>query len=337
MTAMSPGRSRLVRFLVRRSTRAVPEIPGDDCDDVGSVGSLRRPEPLTRRGHASHGAESWPEQFLGVRPGRRPSPRPAEHPGELAHPLVAASTIARRLGDHAVGGDLVTTRCWSANAATCARWVTTSTWRRARASRQAGGRSRGPPDRRRRRRPRRTRRCRPRRPGAVASTTSRPSITRDSSPPEAPLPSGRAGARMRDEQELDVVAAVVAPVSSAGSTLDHAALAPAMERPGSSAVTAAARRSAPPSPPCGAPPPGCPAVVEPARRPRAAPADPVVVAVELEQAAARAVRPGQHLVDRARRSCASGCPARRVDAARPGRAGSASGPRHTRPGPRRRR
>ena len=117
-----------------------------------------------------------------------------------------SSPSTRRHAGATDASSLATTRCRSANAATCGRCVTTSTWRCGPA-RPAAGR---PRPRRGRRRPRRPRRRRTSGTGsAPASTTSRASMTRDSSPPDAPLCSGRGGAsRVRDEQELDLVDAV---------------------------------------------------------------------------------------------------------------------------------
>src|SRR5665811_291479 len=92
--------------------------------------------------------------------------------------------------------DFSTTMCRSANAATWGRWVTTTTcaWRASSARRRPTSTAALPPT------PASTSsktnvggRMAPD-PGAVARATSMASITRDSSPPEAPWPSGRAGA-----------------------------------------------------------------------------------------------------------------------------------------------
>ena len=88
--------------------------------------------------------------------------------------------------------DLATTTWRSAYAATWGRWVTTSDLGVAGQRWPAAGRPRRPPCRRPRRRPRRRRTsgpwsCRPGTPRA-------PSITRESSPPDAPLCRGRGSA-----------------------------------------------------------------------------------------------------------------------------------------------
>src|SRR3954449_12451608 len=91
----------------------------------------------------------------------------------------------------AVSGDLSTTRWVSANAATCARWVTTTTWcsRASRASRRPISPAAWPPT------PASTSSNTITGTGsAPAKTTSMASITRESSPPEAPLCTGRGGA-----------------------------------------------------------------------------------------------------------------------------------------------
>src|SRR3954451_2708153 len=111
MTATSPGSSRLVRFLVRRSTRAGPVTPGPPS------GTARRGirSILTRRwSHGATGRRSTPlppplvagvrgvvrgapalglrgcEQLSGVRLRRVRILHPAEHPGELADPTLLA-------------------------------------------------------------------------------------------------------------------------------------------------------------------------------------------------------------------------------------------------------
>ena len=86
--------------------------------------------------------------------------------------------------------DFSTTTCRSAYAATCGRWVTTSTWAllASSASRRPTSTAARPPT------PASTSSKTNVGTGLVpASATSMASITRDSSPPEAPLASGRAG------------------------------------------------------------------------------------------------------------------------------------------------
>src|SRR5690606_6561303 len=145
---------------------------------------------------------------------------------------------------------LVTTRCASANAATWARCVTTTTcvlrpsWARRRPTSTAArpptpastssntnvlrgasaGRSAAPP--------------------AVASATSSASMTRDSSPPDAPLPSGRSGAPGCGTSRNVTWSAPNGPGSSSGCT-ETTRWAPPIARPCSSFVTASASSPAP--------------------------------------------------------------------------------------------
>ena len=98
----------------------------------------------------THGATNWRrsgpgairgrggQQLLGVRPGpaRSPPGRPASGRARAPGPLVQQPDVAP--GDRSVVSVLSTTTWGSANAATCGRWVTTTTWwsRASRASRR---------------------------------------------------------------------------------------------------------------------------------------------------------------------------------------------------------
>src|SRR5690349_7722087 len=108
MTAMSPGCSRLVRFLVRPSTRATPTTPGAgvawargrrDRRRIGAI--LPRQRPPTgeagpggggsargRLGEAGDVRERRLAQLLGVRPRGLGVLLTCEHAGQLGDPLV---------------------------------------------------------------------------------------------------------------------------------------------------------------------------------------------------------------------------------------------------------
>ena len=203
------------------------------------------------------------EQLLGVGAPGLGLLGAREHARELDDALAVGSRAHRAARDlpsvpsTACSPPLSTTRCRSAYAATCARWVTTTTWWVAarRASRRPTSTAARPPT-----------------PAstssntsvgvvsAPASTTSTASITRESSPPEAPLCTGSGGAPgVRGEQQLDLVDAVGAgdhapavdlerlrvgagapPSTPTASCTDAAPMA----RPSSSADTAAPKRSA---------------------------------------------------------------------------------------------
>ena len=103
-----------------------------------------------------------------------PAPGPGRCPRTTRTPLVVTAPPV----------SLATTRCRSAKAATCGRWVTTSTWwlRASRASRRPISTAARPPT------PASTSsKTSVGGPPAPAKTTSIASMTRDSSPPEAPL------------------------------------------------------------------------------------------------------------------------------------------------------
>ena len=219
---MSPGCSRLVRFLVRASTRATPWTPGPRS------GSRRgrteghahhRPSCHARAARSRHatrpaGRRRSAAAPLGVgdapaAPRRAPGPSsessmPASIRASSRTRPSPSSTCTPLRGDLRRHRPSRPRRCRSANAATCGRWVTTSTW----ACRPAG--PAGAPT---------SSAARPPTPASTssktkvgtgspppASTTSRASITRDSSPPEAALADaagpgrrggGAAGARPR--------------------------------------------------------------------------------------------------------------------------------------------
>src|SRR5690348_12788836 len=115
MMAMSPGASRLVRFLVRRSSLAGPLTPGRSSALArGVMGRLRNCAiigsilPETKAGLRHHanlapgsGSARLPaqpdsalgvlpfrggEQFTGVRPAELGVFEPGQHPGQLTHP-----------------------------------------------------------------------------------------------------------------------------------------------------------------------------------------------------------------------------------------------------------
>ena len=220
---MSPGRSRLVRFFVRRSTRAGPHTPGPDGGPPAGGSS----ENLTRRcSHARTarraGRSRWPDDHREaaitepVHPARSPA-APPRAPGRSRTPpsrrasgpapRTRASSSSRAdagLGDLARRRTSTTSRCRSANAATCGRCVTTSTWEvRASAGEPPSDLERGPAadpgvdlvehERRHRVRGRR----------GPPQTRASPGTARR---PEAPLAIGR-GRRpgVRGQQQLDLV------------------------------------------------------------------------------------------------------------------------------------
>ena len=163
----------------------------------------------------------------------------------------SSSALHAAAGDRAVARSCATTRCRSANAATCGRWVTTTTWavRASRASRRPTSTAAWPPT------PASTSSNTNVGTGsAPAKTTSTASITRDSSPPDAPRCSGRGRrAGVRAQQQLDVVDAVRAEREPPAGHLeavglvglrdgDRDAARAASRGRRSSAVTAAAKR-----------------------------------------------------------------------------------------------
>ena len=146
MTAMSPGRSRwpapgpAVDPARPRADRAERRffgsaergeahggmLPCDGCDSQGPrpachIRPLSRPvADLVRRGprRAAPGRGPGPPRTPRARPASGTAPAAGPPRRGPATPLrVTAPSLALR-----------TTRCWSANAATCGRWVTTSTW-----------------------------------------------------------------------------------------------------------------------------------------------------------------------------------------------------------------
>ena len=126
-----------------------------------------------------------------------------QHPGEL---LLAGRPSSSRVSPELVTEPSLafsTRTCRSAYAATCGRWVTTSTCavRASWASRRPTSTAAAPPT------PASTSSNTNVGTGLVpASATSRASITRDSSPPDAPLCSGRGSAPgVGGQQELDLV------------------------------------------------------------------------------------------------------------------------------------
>src|SRR6201747_2754756 len=112
MTATSPGCSRLVRFLVRESTRATPTTPSAVGWWVRERRRGRRiaaqcstPDPADRSGRDLRDLRGGAlAQLLGVRPGRAGVLRAGEHPGQLGHPLVVVQRADAALGDGAVVG-----------------------------------------------------------------------------------------------------------------------------------------------------------------------------------------------------------------------------------------
>ena len=119
MTAISPGWSRLARSLVRRSTRAGPSTT---TSLVGSRAWSRGTRPLRRS--ARRGGR---QQLRGVLPGRGALGGSGQHAGQLHDPFVGLEVAGP--GDGAIRPVVFVTVTWaSAKAATCGRWVTTSTW-----------------------------------------------------------------------------------------------------------------------------------------------------------------------------------------------------------------
>ena len=204
MIAISPGFRRLVRFLVRRSTRATPLTPGRSGDlRRRSTGILTgRILPRLRGGFRDRSAarvrsrvltpvrpavRRRRQQLLGVRRAvAEPSSPASIRDNSCTRPSSSSMTTPLRVTRPS---SLFTTlKCRSAKAATCGRWVTTSTWaeRASRASRRPTSTAALPPT-----------------PASISSntnvgtgsapanTTSTASISRDSSPPEAPRCSGR--------------------------------------------------------------------------------------------------------------------------------------------------
>ena len=120
-----------------------------------------------------HAQIAPPRAARGRGPGRcrsRPG-RPASGDSSRSRPSSSSVVSPELVTEPSL--DFSTTTCRSAYAATCGRWVTTSTWA-VRASGPAGGRPRPRPLRRPRRRPRRRRTsapgwCRPATPRAPAS------------------------------------------------------------------------------------------------------------------------------------------------------------------------
>ena len=175
ITAMSPGRSRLVRFLVRESTRATPTAPA-----AGARGLRERrkadasrhpvtPPVVPRAGLDGVRARRSPPrrravaQLLGVRPGGARLLVAGQHPGQLGDPRSSSSRARTPLLVTRPSSALTTSRCRSAYAATCGQvGHHDHLGVRARAASRAPTRAR--PGRRRRRRPRRTRTSAPGRP-----------------------------------------------------------------------------------------------------------------------------------------------------------------------------
>ena len=152
------------------------------------------------RAKPARGLSSGPSEALSGRRapraarGRGPGSPPSRCPRACARsrsrdrvPRRFARPWSRRRSDRLFS----TTSCASANAATCARCVTTMTWCVLRELAQAAGPRRAPSRRRCRRRPRR--RPASRTVSASPRTPLSASITRESSPPEAIRASGRAG------------------------------------------------------------------------------------------------------------------------------------------------
>src|SRR4029077_11670316 len=87
ITATSPGRRRLVRFLVRRSSRTQPVTPGSDgaCRRLWK-GNLIAGNPATQGslgGRTALGSGGRVEQLTSVRCACRAAVEPGEHPGQL--------------------------------------------------------------------------------------------------------------------------------------------------------------------------------------------------------------------------------------------------------------
>ena len=176
----------------------------------GRRGVAAEGERAERRGRPRSSCAELPQQVAGAALTRRPArrapaswpaaPRRGRGPGRCR--ARRACGTARRPGRRRRGATtplrvtlpsslLTTCRCASAKAATCGRWVTTRTWwsRASRASRRPTSTAARPPT------PASTSSNTMTGTGsAPAKTTSTASITRDSSPPDAPLCSGRSGA-----------------------------------------------------------------------------------------------------------------------------------------------
>src|SRR6476646_8634715 len=105
MTAIWPCCSRLVRFLVRASTRATPETP----EPTGSRGCRRsmggtRIAPILPRRPGSAPPVRGGEQLLGVRPRGPRVLLTGQHPGQLLHPTGGIERGHVALGHAAVLG-----------------------------------------------------------------------------------------------------------------------------------------------------------------------------------------------------------------------------------------
>ena len=169
-----------------------PEMPVTSTTSLRAVGS------------AAPAAVSFAHGLRGAGPRHRASPGRARGwcstsvspPSMRAISATRASPATRLHVAHAwpgPAGALLTTKWWSAQAATCARCVTASTWRSRPSCFISRPRCR-PRCRRHRRRSRRRSASARRRCAAVAAgcvVTAMASARRDSSPPEATLASGR--------------------------------------------------------------------------------------------------------------------------------------------------
>src|SRR5215470_15008994 len=124
MTAMSPGRSRLVRFLVRLSIRAVAETPDrltglfrrnpgslreaavivkQYCQMVGAGGSASAPAGLSSGPRRPLGRRGF-QQLTGVRPAELGVLETGQHPGQLAYPALVVQAGHTAADDRAVAG-----------------------------------------------------------------------------------------------------------------------------------------------------------------------------------------------------------------------------------------
>ena len=106
--------------------------PGVDAGRAGGPGDVRQRGALAQdRSHRPSSSHGRGLQELSGMHARGLGVLPGEHPRELADPVRRRPPGARRTRSRCRRrrpDPLVTTRWVSANAATCARWVTTSTW-----------------------------------------------------------------------------------------------------------------------------------------------------------------------------------------------------------------
>src|SRR5690348_10430934 len=124
MTAMSPGCSRLARFLVRLSIRAVAEMPGrltglfrrnpgslrkaaliakQSCQMTGTGTSASAPPGLSSGPRGPLGRRGF-QQLTGVQPAELGILEARQHPGQLAHPALLVQAGHAAAGDRAVAG-----------------------------------------------------------------------------------------------------------------------------------------------------------------------------------------------------------------------------------------